>query len=321
MTVIWMRGIRFYDWGMTKIILISKSIRMKFITTLIVTLCAFGAYGQKYASCENALEVCSKESLKFEFNRDTTSGGDLDLPTSCLLDGYPTTWIQWEIVEDGYLTFTLIPENQAEDLDFAVYRLHPKKNCTRKELMRCMMAGTNLGDLRSSLPCLGPTGLSIKEPASNTMERQGCGRGTNNYLAALDCKKGERYVLAIQNFDNSAGGFFLDFCGTAMLPCDSIQCVEFVGRGASKHYHDIVVYNQEVTTDSLLLNLYISTLDPIEVNIRNGEGIVVYHGTVQPILNKTRYGIPIVFLPVGKYALELKTKKRNAVCHFFKAKK
>ena len=242
----------------------------------------------------------------------------MDAPISCLLDGYPTTWVQWEIAKDGYLTFTLSPENIAEDLDFAVYKLHPNKNCARKELVRCMMAGINLGNIQSSLPCLGPTGLSLKEFKSNTTEVEGCDPGSNNFLAALECKKGERYVLAVQNFDNTAGGFYLDFCGTAMLPCDSSQCLEFTGRGSKKN-REFVVYNQEISGDSLKLSLFIAKLDLIEVNIRNEKKVVVYHGDIRPVANQMQYEIPLTVIPAGEYSLELKQKKKKVIGFFSKS--
>ena len=183
-----------------------------------------------------------------------------------------------------------------------------------------MMAGANLGDLNSSLPCVGPTGLSIKEDDSNTFEVQGCSAGTNNFLAALNCKKGERYALAIQNFDNTAGGFFIDFCGTAMLPCDTLQCIEFTGKEKVKGSREIAIFNDKLVGDSLNVNLFVSALEAIDVHIRNESKDIVFHQLIQPIVNQDLYALPLIVIAPGRYNIEFNIGNRSAIGYFTKLK-
>lgn len=286
--------------------------KAKYFLFVITSIVSFSpAFTQNYSSCETGLEICSKESLKFEFNRNTTNAHDLEIG-KCLASDYPTTWVKFEIIEDGVFSFTITPETYAEDIDFAVYKLSETNDCNNKTLVRCMQCGMNLGDVKSSIPCLGPTGLSIKEPSYEVRGEQGCQQGTNNFLAALNCKKGERYALAIQNYDNSAAGFFIDFCGDAKLPCDSTTCLEFYGKGKFRKNSELAIIPESTSDDSLAITIFISELLPIVIDIKDENQKQVKYTSIFPKEKKENYAINIADLPNNEYNLEMKIGKRKA---------
>ncbi|RBB43513.1 hypothetical protein DQW51_30460, partial [Escherichia coli O111:H-] len=57
-----------------------------------------------------------------------------------------SAWLRCKIKTAGSVAFDIIPEQSDDDLDFIVYRL-PKSAFERKEELRCMAAGENIGDL------------------------------------------------------------------------------------------------------------------------------------------------------------------------------
>lgn len=268
------------------------------------------AYSQTYSDCTEALEICSKESLRFDFNRDSTTYSYKTV--DCLSIDYPTTWLRWEIASAGYLVFTITPETYAEDIDFALYRLDSINGCADKELVRCMLSGMNHNNVQSSLPCLGPTGLSRKLKGRTERAEEGCPEGSSSFLPAITCKPGEIYALAIQNFDNAGGGFFIDFCGDAHLVCDTVQCAEFSGAGRFKKERELLIFNELQYHDSLAFSLYASSIELAEVLIKGEEGATVYRGQVQLAFNTSKYAVPIQQLPTGQYSLEVKMRSRKA---------
>jgi hypothetical protein len=271
---------------------------------------------QKYSSCETAFEICSKESLHFQFNKDSINAYQID-QGECLILDYPTTWLKWEIAEPGILSFVIVPDKFAEDIDFALYRLSENGNCESKILQRCMNSGMNIGNVKSSINCLGATGLSIKEPKNEVKGDAGCKEGYNNFLAALECKKGETYALAIQNYDNSSGAFSIDFCGNAKLPCDSLTCLEFKDKRKRGNVREVVIFKESIAKDSMPISLYISALEPVMIRISDEHDVPVLTYSVFPKPNQNTYYIPLKGLPPKKYNIALKIKNRCATGSFF----
>jgi hypothetical protein len=195
--------------------------RILFIFSVLLSV-ASPISAQKYGDCATAMEICKKQTYKFEnvsgigkneyeaeavpcfLNSD--KGGDAEMNSS---------WIKFEIKKGGSLGFTITPGNKNHDYDFVVYRLNSSGNCESKQIVRCSAAG----DPNEYSACMGNTGLRSGETDSS--EDAGCqDEGDNAWLAPLRTASGEKYVILVSNVTDSGAGFSLSFSGSAMLNCD-----------------------------------------------------------------------------------------------------
>ncbi len=189
---------------------------------LLFGLFFFGSdmIAQNHADCTTALEICNKQPLILPMFGPGNDSSEFD-NAPCFL-GFPnlessSTWIRWQVAQSGTLWFIIYPLNAADDIDFILCRL-PTGNCAEKSFVRCMAAGDN--GLNS--PCMGPTGLL--PGALGISAPPGCAPGLNNFLAPLNVLAGEQYVLAINNFSTSQDTVRVEFCGTALLGCETEMC-------------------------------------------------------------------------------------------------
>ena len=179
------------------------------------------------ADCLGAQEVCSKEYNTF--NYEGNFGNIQELGNNNLCDfgseEFFTHWITWDIKQAGKLWFTIYTQSN-EDLDFVVYKAHD--DCDSIESIRCAFA-----------KCPGNTGLNAQE--NDEIEGPGCDQGQNNFLKAIDCQVGEKYYLMVNNYSNQQNSFGLEFCGNALMSCDSVVCVT-TATDMTDHKADFKVY-------------------------------------------------------------------------------
>ena len=174
----------------------------------------FPAIRAPQSDCPQGNLLCDKSP----YSLDNLNGvGNLtnEVAGTCIQEEFASVWLKWIIKDAGTLTFTLFPNNNVDDLDFAVFRLPNGVNdCSNKVLVRCMAAGETTGRPASyNAPCFGPTGLRATE--QDVTEQPGCDNGNNNFVASIDAKKGEVYALIVNNFSKSGHGFTLRFAGTS----------------------------------------------------------------------------------------------------------
>ena len=295
----------------------------KITTFLIILFCPVILISQyKYGTCHDALEICSKGTLVFNFETLSTAAPIQLLP--CLEAEYKNmVWIKWKIKEAGYLTFSILPSGHfREDIDFAVYKSFPNEKQLELQLIRCMTSGANGmpdGTINpNSLRCLGKMGLSVAEPKEQIHESPGCGSSDNNFLAALDCKKGEEYYLAIAQFDSPKTAYTLSLCGTAKLPCDTVFCEEYTNQRSKLPEKKIISFSEN--NKGKHLPLYIEGYDrqTVKITIKNelGEFMDIQH---LEILNDQNYfDLPVNHLPKGEYILSIELKKQKVEGRFIK---
>ncbi len=264
------------------------------------------ALSQNYFTCENAFEICSKGSFRFEFPKDPASKTTV---FSCLPEPRATTWVTWEVAEAGYFTFTITPEKPTDDVDFAVFKI-ANKDCEKPKLLRCMLSGQVTGYPEMSLPCLGPTGLTTAERRGKR-ECNGCSKGDNNFLPALKCEKGERYALAIQNYDNATGSFTVDFCGSARLPCDSVFCEELTKNKKDLPQKEEVVFTSVFSGENLPLYFYNIQPQSVSAIVRDAAGKVRASENFQVKNDQMEYLIRLNDAPAGEYFIEIKLKNHS----------
>ena len=165
------------------------------------------------SDCPTAVLLCDKSA--FTVQNIIGSGNDDNIdPTSCIQDEFASAWYTWTCDQPGSLTFTLTPNNPADDLDFALFELPGGINdCTNKQMIRCMASGENVGaPLSNWIACTGPTGLAAGDP--DVDEFPGCGNSDNNFVSAIDMVAGRSYALLVNNFSNSGAGFSITWGGS-----------------------------------------------------------------------------------------------------------
>ena len=179
---------------------------------------------QSHADCASPLTICEKKS----YNIGHASGEGIDRTEADLISCFMgsenqgqaeenSTWIKFEIEQNGSLTFTITPHHFNDDIDFVVYRMLDG-TCKNKKIVRCNAAGDPMSSYGIS-PCLGETGL--REGETDSSVDAGCNDADDNaWLAPLQVAKGEIYMLLVSNITTKGPGFTIRFDGTAMLPCD-----------------------------------------------------------------------------------------------------
>lgn len=168
----------------------------------------------QYNDCNKALLLCSNENFiidKIDAKKNADGSEIKDAP--CCPDYFPernSVWMYWKAGNNGELSFDITPLKATDDLDFILYRVDASTICSEKEIVRCMSSGENKGDVNksTSIPCAGKTGLKNLE--IDLFEESGCEISDNNYLSPVECKKGEVYLLFINNYD-SESGFEIEF--------------------------------------------------------------------------------------------------------------
>ena len=187
--------------------------------TFELCLDQFDAPPDPSSDCETAVVLCDTTS----FSVDLLQGrgnvvDDLlndDLASGCAPTEDNSSWYKWTCDQAGTLMFDINPLGAApdEDIDFVVYELtNGLEDCSSRVTLRQMFSGSNTGDVDSSQPCWGETGLGPAD--TETAEDCGCQPGNNNFLAALDMEAGKSYALVVLNFSDSGDGFNIDFSGT-----------------------------------------------------------------------------------------------------------
>lgn len=200
---------------------------MKFVFALSIFItCALYLPAQNHADCDQAIDICKKQSVTIDkVGGEGNDDAEADF-VSCFMNGENygqaeenSTWFVFEIAEAGTLTFTITPKNKTDDYDFVVFKLPANGNCKNKQIVRCMAAGDIGSDVETS-PCMGQTGLRSGE--KDTQEDAGCAdAGDNTWLAPLKTVKGEKYALLVSNVSSRGPGFTISFGGTCKLPCEN----------------------------------------------------------------------------------------------------
>ena len=282
------------------------------LNTLLAVLPLY-AFAQDYPDCNQALQICSKGKLHFSL---ATGPGELnELENLSCYPGanqeFAPTWISWEIAQGGTLEFVLTPDEGQADLDFYVFRLPAPGQCENKEEIRCMASGENVGaPISEWIQCTGPTGLLPGN--TDTAEQPGCQGGDNNFLAPLETQAGEAYVLLVENF-SGAGGFTMDLCGSALLPCDTSDCTTLVSVEEPGHAK-INIFPNPSTSGIFTLQWPESNPGKALVEIYTATGQLVYRRSLPPEQREAQ--IELNGSPDGLYILRWQSKTGYSVERF-----
>lgn len=177
---------------------------MKKTILFLILLISQVFYSQ--SDCVSAIPICGNSELSY-----TPSGpGLIDEgigPNSCLNDTeneHFSVWYTFTIATSGTLVFTIDPNVNGDDYDFAVYG--PTSNgCTSLSTnnvfvtpIRCNYNGST---------ATGNTGLSLTLPPPPPPNTNGNAGNAAEWSPYMDVLAGETYYLIIDNFRSSPDGF------------------------------------------------------------------------------------------------------------------
>ncbi|CAH0146068.1 T9SS type B sorting domain-containing protein [Chryseobacterium sp. Bi04] len=157
------------------------------------------------SDCITAIPICGNSDISYT----PTGPGAINEqvgPNSCLTREHYSVWYTFTIATPGTLAFTIDPNDDDDDYDFAVYGptnggcSSLQNNAVFVSPLRCnYWPGTTTGN----------TGLSLTIPPGSNNQ--------NEWSPYMDVTAGETYYLIVDNFDESANGFLLNWTGTASL--------------------------------------------------------------------------------------------------------
>ncbi len=157
------------------------------------------------ADCITATQICTTTA----FDDNNAGDGDINDLTAankgCLSEGeHQSAWYYFIISTGGTLTFTIDPDVNSDDYDFAVWGPGPTCPPSTPPL-RCSFSASN-----------GNTGLNMT--ALDLTE----GVGGDKFVKFLDVLAGEVYYLCIDNYLATNEGFTFSFGGTATISCEPL---------------------------------------------------------------------------------------------------
>jgi hypothetical protein len=260
--------------------------------------------------CNTAIELCGNSP--FHINPDSGEGlPDVGISSTCVMQEFTSMWIKWNVLEEGIITFNLIPDSVEQDIDFVVFQTENFEDCTNKNPIRCMASGANIGQPPEQWAnCSGPTGLYIDE--TDTVEPPGCTPAQNNFLAPIEAFTGDQYVMLVNVFSDTASGYTLSFGGTAILDCITL----------SAHPDDIKPQSTfEVfptfSTGTIFISMAVDKQSDTYLNIYNISGQMVY---ANDHLMGTILQVDLYHLPPGEYFVVLRSNNSSMTKKFLLAK-
>ena len=178
------------------------------------------------------------------------------------------------------------------------------------EVIRCMAAGVNIGQITRSSNCTGPTGLNLN--SVDDFEKSGCKFNSDNFLKFLDAKQLEEYVLLVNNFD-SRDGFSITFDGSAILSpfdeCDKNALIEPI---------TIESLYPNPSTNSITLSYNSSTSASIDIVITDITGKLFERYNVNANLGINKSSFNVNKLPSGTYLMKLSQNGFTTIKQFIK---
>jgi len=201
----------------------------KFLVLALLYLNLNIGMAQSFNDCKNPFPICELKTYHFGFlngfGEIQESFGDTKCFERQHVSETNSVWLSMDVAKAGVLTFSIVPLEDGDDLDFVLYR--STDGCNSLQEVRCMASGLNIGSGKRSDNCLGETGLRLA--SVDEFESQGCKYNDDNFLKFLSTDSNEEYFLLVNNY-NSTNGFSITFEGNTVLKesekCNFIQTKE-----------------------------------------------------------------------------------------------
>lgn len=190
--------------------------------TISCVPCAGGPSATSNSDCPNFNSICGNSPVT-----GSSSGPGLTSECSgCVVSENYTNWYQFYIGTSGNLRMTIQPVNPNDDYDFSIWG--PNVSCANinsTSPLRCSYAAADLNGNGSSDNGNGYTGLNSP---TNTSYDNGTAAGTGNNAGSdisedvlgngwandLPVTAGQTYLLMINGWSASAGGYTISWSGS-----------------------------------------------------------------------------------------------------------
>jgi hypothetical protein len=158
--------------------------------------------------CNNALAVC--QSTYTQPVAYSGHGSEQEVPTSSCLGEREknSVWYIFTVQSSGTLTFTIDPNVNSDDYDFALYNI----------------TGRNCSDIKTGAApevrcnyCVDAGNTGISAAGSNASEDCCTNSPGCQFSSLLNVTVGQTYVLIVSNYTSSNSGYSLTFGGTAAI--------------------------------------------------------------------------------------------------------
>ncbi|MBO6184048.1 MAG: gliding motility-associated C-terminal domain-containing protein [Chryseobacterium sp.] len=177
--------------------------------TLLIFLMIISQMIFAQSDCDTSISICGNSDISYTPSGHGAIAEILNQNGGCLSSNERfTVWYNFTAATSGTLAFTIVPNFQGDDYDFAVYG--PTTNgCTSLQTnnvfvrpIRCNYSGTP-----------GNTGLDLAIP----LPPPGVYGNNNQWSPHLQVTAGETYYMIVTNHSFSTNGFSLTWGGTATL--------------------------------------------------------------------------------------------------------
>ncbi|KMQ66313.1 chromophore lyase [Chryseobacterium angstadtii] len=166
------------------------------------------------SDCVSAIPLCGNSDISYTPSGHGTIQENLSAAGCLGRNENFSVWYTFTIATSGTLSFTIDPNVNTDDYDFAIYG--PTTNgCTSLNTngtfvtpIRCNYAGR--------VPN-GDTGLSLNIPPPGAPNGTGTAGNQGEWSPYMDVVAGQTYYLIVDNFESSPDGFRLIWGGTATL--------------------------------------------------------------------------------------------------------
>jgi hypothetical protein len=268
-------------------------------------------FSQHYQDCDQAFPVCNKQTYHFKSMQGYGTKRDALGPLRCFQELMETNalWLTWDVAQSGILTFFIDPAVQADDIDFVLFR--SSKDCTALEEVRCMAAGTNVGEPEvRSAGCKGQTGLSYQ--SIDDFEHTGCKYESDNFLKFLSAEQGEKYFLLVNNY-NSSEGFSITFDGDT-----EFRTTGDCGQFNVEQPIEISSIVPNPASKNISVNFLSLKDQQIQTEIFSINGKRLYKGNMKTDKGMNKHVIDVENYTPGTYLIRLTQDKYSTIRQFIK---
>ncbi len=164
--------------------------------------------GAPEQDCNSAIAVC--QSSFVQPSSYSGFGTVQEVPvTSCLgSQEKNSVWYIFTVQTSGTLEFTIDPNDNNDDYDFALYNI-TNRNCSD-------IINGNAPEVRCNF-CVDPGNTGISSAGVNASEDCCTNSPFCHFSSILNVTAGQTYTLVVSNYSSSQSGYQLDFGGTANI--------------------------------------------------------------------------------------------------------
>lgn len=291
----------------------------------------FGLLGTLFVSAQvshnlssNPIPICER-SFVFEEYEDLENAPPASLNNSCIgdLNWLSTVWLTCKIEKGGDFAFDLIPSQSNDDIDFVVYRMNPKtinaaNSKTDFTLERCMASGLRLDQAPDGQPfCKGKTGL--RSNAYDLEENIGCANSDDNFLAPIQSKAGDQFLILVSNY-NSEMGFELAITGSAKV---SQTLCQDISTNVGYESDDIRIspLHPNPVIDKAFIDIRMAQSGDVYLHILRMDGSVVQKREMYMPAGNYQLTIPARNLVPGTYIARVRIGQEEYTNKFIKIQK